>query len=118
VSPPACAALLGGEDTVTVNPITGTALATVDVDLASFDGTADAQKDTVITNGTDEADSVRVRRSGTQTVVGGLGAETEIGSAEPALDTLRIHTLGGNDSVVVGDIWDLITPLVDLGANE
>jgi Ca2+-binding RTX toxin-like protein len=110
--------VLAGEDTITVNPLTGTALGTVDVDLAAAGGAGDAQKDTVITNGTDEADAVRVRRSGTQTVVGGLGAETEIGGGEPALDTLRIQTLGGNDSVVVGDIWDLITPLVDLGANE
>ena len=110
--------VLGGEDTITVNSITGTALGTVDVDLAGFGGGGDAAKDTVITNGTDEADSVRVRRSGTQAVVGGLGAETAVGSDELGLDTLRIQTLGGNDSVVVGDIWDLITPLVDLGANE
>jgi Ca2+-binding RTX toxin-like protein len=110
--------LLGGEDTVTVNPITGTPLATVDVDLLGPGGVGDAQKDTVITNGTDEADAVRVRRSGTQSVVDGLGTATGISGGEPALDTLRIQTLGGNDSVVVGDIWDLITPLVDLGANE
>jgi Ca2+-binding RTX toxin-like protein len=110
--------VLGGADTVTVNPLTGTALGTVHVDLAGPGGTGDATADTVITNGTDEADAVRVRRSGTQSVVDGVGGATEIGGGEPGLDTLRIQTLGGNDSVVVGDIWDLITPLVDLGANE
>ena len=109
--------VLGGADTITVNTTTGTDLATVDVNLDAFGGGGDAAADTVITNGTDAADSVRVRRLGSQAAVGGTGAETRV-SGELGLDTLRIQTLGGNDKVEVGDIWDLITPVVDLGADE
>jgi len=109
--------VLGGADTITVNTTTGTDLATVDVNLGAFGGGGDAAADTVITNGTDAVDSVRVRRLGAQAAVGGTGAETRV-SGELGLDTLRIQTLGGNDKVEVGDIWDLITPVVDLGADE
>jgi Ca2+-binding RTX toxin-like protein len=108
---------LAGADTITVNDTTGTALAVVDADLHAVTGTGDGAPDTVITNGTDAVDSVRVRRLGSQAAVGGIGAETRV-SGELGLDTLRIQTLGGNDKVEVGDIWDLITPVVDLGADE
>ncbi len=50
--------------------------------------------------------------------MGGIGAETRVSSRELGLDTLRIQTLGGNDKVEVLDVWDLITPVVDLGADE
>jgi hypothetical protein len=43
---------------------------------------------------------------------------TRITGGELALDTLRLQTLGDSDSVEVGDVWDLITPVVDLGADE
>lgn len=108
---------LAGADTITVNDTTGTALAVVDANLNAVTDTGDGAQDTVITNGTDAVDSVRVRRLGSQAAVGGIGAETRVGG-ELGLDTLRIQTLGGNDKVEVGDIWDLITPVVDLGADE
>ncbi|HEX5619472.1 MAG TPA: calcium-binding protein [Solirubrobacteraceae bacterium] len=108
---------LAGADTITVNDTTGTALAVVDANLNAVTDTGDGAPDTVITNGTDAVDSVRVRRLGSQAAVGGIGAETRV-SGELGLDTLRIQTLGGNDKVEVGDIWDLITPVVDLGADE
>jgi Ca2+-binding RTX toxin-like protein len=108
---------LAGADTITVNDTTGTALAVVDANLNAVTDTGDGAPDTVITNGTDAVDSVRVRRLGSQAAVGGIGAETRVGG-ELGLDTLRIQTLGGNDKVEVGDIWDLITPVVDLGADE
>ena len=92
-------------------------LAAVDVNLDGSTASGDGAQDTVITNGTDAVDSVRVRRLGSQAAVGGVGAETRV-SGELGLDTLRIQTLGGNDKVEVGDIWDLITPVVDLGADE
>jgi Ca2+-binding RTX toxin-like protein len=108
---------LAGADTITVNDTTGTALAVVDANLNAVTDTGDGSPDTVITNGTDAVDSVRVRRLGSQAAVGGIGAETRVGG-ELGLDSLRIQTLGGNDKVEVGDIWDLITPVVDLGADE
>ena len=110
--------VLGGADTVTANDVAGTDLDAVDVDLKSAAGTGDGQPDTVITSGTDEADSVLVRRSDSLPAVRGVGAETRISGSEVTLDTLRIQTLGGDDQVTVGDIWDLIAPVVDLGADE
>jgi len=60
-----------------------------------------------------------VSRSGQQVVVGGLAAQTRITGGEASLDTLRVQTLGGDDDVTVApDVSDLITPVVDLGADE
>jgi len=109
----------GGTDTVVVNDLAGTALQAVDIDLQASVGGGDGAADTVITNGTEGADTVDVSRSGEQVVVGGLAALTRITGNEATLDTLRVQTLGGDDDVTVApDVSDLITPVVDLGAGE
>ena len=52
-------------------------------------------------------------------LVDGLRAQTRIVGSEPALDTLLLQTLDGNDDVTVApDVSDLIAPVVDLGADE
>jgi hypothetical protein len=72
-----------------------------------------------VVNGTEKRDVVQVTRSGAQVAVAGLAAQTRIVGSEPAGDTLRIQTLGGNDDVSVApDVADLIATLVDLGADE
>ena len=39
--------------------------------------------------------------------------------AEAALDTLRIETLGGDDTATVAlDVIERITPVIDLGADD
>ena len=44
---------------------------------------------------------------------------TRIVGSEPALDTLLVQTLDGNDDVTVApDVADVITPVVDLGGGE
>jgi hypothetical protein len=49
----------------------------------------------------------------------GLAARTNIVGSEPALDTLAVQTLGGNDPVTVApDVSDLIMVVVDLGADQ
>ncbi len=112
-------ATLGGADVVTVNDLTGTAVKTVDVNLAGFDGAGDAAADSVVVNGTDGSDSVQLRRADTQVQVLGLAAQTRVVGGEPANDTLRIQTLGGDDRVTLEDTVDsLITPIVDLGADD
>jgi Ca2+-binding RTX toxin-like protein len=108
----------GGSDTVDVHDLRGTLLNAVDVDLHATPGGGDGAPDTVVATGTDADDVVTVRRSDDQPVVAGLGAETRIAGAEVALDVLRIRTLGGNDQVTVGDVWDVIAPVVDLGPGE
>ena len=70
-------------------------------------------------NGTDGPDSVRVLRAGDQVQVKGLAAQTRIVGGEPLFDTLRVQTLGGDDRVVTSpDVFDLITPIIDLGADD
>ncbi len=112
-------ATLGSADNVSVNDVTGTAVKTVDVNLAGFDGTGDAAADSVTVNGTAGADSVQLRRADTQVQVRGLAAQTRVVGSEPALDTLRIQTLAGDDRVTLEDtVNGLINPIVDLGADD
>jgi hypothetical protein len=49
----------------------------------------------------------------------GLAAQTRIVGSEADVDTLRIETLGGNDSVTLApSVFTLIVPVIDLGADE
>jgi Ca2+-binding RTX toxin-like protein len=110
---------LGGADNITVNDLTGTDLKTANVDLSGFDGTGDSAADTVTANGSARADKVAVTRSGSQVLTTGLAAQTTIDGSEPANDTLRVNTLDGRDTVTVSpDVTELITPVVDLGADQ
>jgi Ca2+-binding RTX toxin-like protein len=110
---------LGGADTITVNDLTGTDLKAATVDLTGFDGNGDSTADAVVANGSARADKVAVTRSGSQVLTTGLAAQTTIVGSEPANDTLRVNTLGGRDTVTVApDVTDLITPVVDLGADQ
>ena len=68
---------------------------------APFDGGGDGAADTVIVNGTDRADRVRVTRIGPQVLTTGLAAQTTIAGSEGVNDTLRINTLDGRDDVTV-----------------
>jgi hypothetical protein len=110
---------LGGTDAITVGDLTGTDLKTANIDLNGFDGSGDSSADTVTANGSDRAEKVAVTRSGSQVLTTGLAAQTTIDGSEPANDTLRVNTLGGRDTVTVSpDVTDLITPVVDLGADQ
>ena len=111
--------LLGGTDQFRTNDLTGTDLRTVDVDLGASTGGGDLVPDTVVTNGSEKPDNVRVTRTGDRAEVQGLSAQTRITGGEGPNDTLRIQTLGGNDRLsIVNDISDLLTPVIDLGADE
>jgi Ca2+-binding RTX toxin-like protein len=115
----AAVSALGGADLITVNSLAGTVVKSVDVDLAGFDGLGDGAADTVVANGTDAAEKVNVVRNGAQVLSTGLGPQLGITGSEPALDLLRVNTLGGDDSVTVApDVSDLIASAVDLGADE
>jgi hypothetical protein len=110
---------VGGADNVTVNDLTGTALKNANVDLNATGGGGDSAADTVVVNGTNRADKVRVTRSGTQVLTTGLAAQTTIDGSEGVNDTLRINTLDGRDSVTVDpDAELLITPVIDLGPGQ
>ena len=110
---------LGGADTIHVGDLSGTDVDSVDVDLDASGGGGDGQADTVITDGTGHRDAVQVTRSGAEVSVAGLAALTRIVGSEAALDTLRVQTLDGNDTVTVApDVADVIMPVVDLGAGQ
>ncbi len=109
---------LGGADTIATSDLAGTALKAVDVDLRGFDGNGDTVPDTVITRGSDRADTVDVSRADPWVVASGLAAQTRILGSERDLDTLRVETLGGDDQVnVAPGVSEVIVPIADLGAD-
>jgi Ca2+-binding RTX toxin-like protein len=105
---------LGGADTVTINDMSGTDFRQADVDL----GGADDAIDTVIVNGTENADHIKVKAHGTRVDVEGLQTETRLNGTE-ASDVLRINALGGDDKVDVHQgVSNLIGVQVELGAGQ
>ena len=95
--------LLGNEQ-VTIGDLTGTDLASVDVDLAAVRGgtTPDNQKDFVTVTGTAGNDTVAVTASGDAVSVDGLAAAVRVTHADPDGDRLDVDTLGGDDHVSIG----------------
>jgi Ca2+-binding RTX toxin-like protein len=105
---------LGGADTVTINDMSGTDFRQADVAL----GGADAAIDTVIVNGTENADHIKVKTHGTRVDVEGLQTETRLTGTETS-DVLRINARGGDEKVDVDPgVSDLIGVQVDLGAGQ
>lgn len=92
---------LGGPDTVTVNDVSGTDLATVNLNLAAAAGSpaGDGQVDSVIVNGTNGNDTITVAGNPTSVAVTGLAARVNITGADATGDLLTINALGGNDVV-------------------
>ncbi|MGF9763680.1 calcium-binding protein [Microvirga sp. 0TCS3.31] len=112
---------LGNTDTLTVNDLTGTDVAQVNVNLAgTLGGTAgDAQPDTVTTNGTNGADIIDVFGAGTSVAVAGLFAGVNITNAEGVNDSLVINGLGGNDDLTATTLPAGVMKLVlDGGAGD
>ena len=94
---------LGGTDAITVNDLTGTGLARVDVDLAATIGgsAGDGQADTITVKGTTGDDTVVADASGSAVDVTGLATVVRITHADPTSDTLVIDTLAGADHVTL-----------------
>jgi hypothetical protein len=95
---------LGGADNAVVNDLSGT-----DVDLANIDlegvlggGAGDGQPDTITVNGSNDPDSVRIRRDGDVVDVAGLVPRVRIAHSEAANDRLTVNGLGGNDRFFLG----------------
>ncbi|WP_422931535.1 beta strand repeat-containing protein [Singulisphaera sp. PoT] len=107
---------LGGADTVTVNDLTGTDLNRLNIDLGSpaGSGLGDGSADTIIVNGTNDADQVTVGGNAGLVAVTGLAATVNITGAEAANDRLVVNTLGGDDVVVASA---LSAPAIALTAD-
>jgi Ca2+-binding RTX toxin-like protein len=94
-------AALGGADLVTVNDLTGTDVASVNVDLAGSLGgiTGDGEADRVVVNGTNGEDAITVNGDAGGVKVSGLAATVGVLHPEVANDRLEINTLDGRDAV-------------------
>jgi hypothetical protein len=103
---------LGGADTVVEHDLTGTDARQFLVDLQGSTGGGDGGADSVLVNGTDGGDHIRVRAEDGSVVVRGLATRTEISGSEPASDQLTVDAQGGVDSVTVGEG---VSALIKLG---
>ncbi len=92
---------LGGADTITVNDLSRTGVANVNIDLAGSPGSGvgDGQADAVIVNGTAGNDTITATGSAGNADVLGLAARVHIAGAEAANDRLIVNALGGDDVV-------------------
>jgi Ca2+-binding RTX toxin-like protein len=92
---------LGGADTVTVNDLTGTDVTTVNADLAGSpgSGTGDGAADNVVVNGSTGPDALNVTGGPAEADATGAGANVHVIGAEPALDTLSVNGLAGDDVI-------------------
>jgi Ca2+-binding RTX toxin-like protein len=110
---------LGSADTVGIGDLTGTDVKSADVDLSGPLGGGDGAADSLVVDGTEKPDVVRVGSAASQVVVSGLAAQVAIAGSEPASDTLLVQTSGGDDDVTVDpSVFGLITAVVDLGPDE
>jgi Ca2+-binding RTX toxin-like protein len=112
---------LGGADTAVLNDLTGTDVTKANIDLAGVlgGGAGDAAADTITVSGTNAPDTIAVAANGGVVDLTGLFTAIGISHSEVANDLLAINTLGGDDSVVIGDgVAALIQTLVDLGGDE
>ena len=109
----------GGADVVTVNNLAGTALKSVKVNLAQFDGNGDAAADTVVVNASDRTEAIAV--SGTQggAIVTGLFTQVELSGGENALDRVAVNAFGGDDVVdATGLTATTVTAVIDGGDGD
>ena len=94
---------VGGADTLTVNDLSGTDVTEVNIDLVAFDGSGDGQADTVIVNGTNRDDTIRIAQNAfhgeIRTSVLGLAAQVNINGAEAGSDRLKVNAGNGDDTV-------------------
>jgi hypothetical protein len=108
---------LGGADLVTVNDLSGTDMAQVDINLASLVGgnAGDAQADAITVNGTASPDTINVTANAGGVEVSGLAAQVRILRSEVANDSLTLNGLGGVDTITTGPG---VTALIALIINQ
>jgi Ca2+-binding RTX toxin-like protein len=101
---------VNGQDSVTVNDLTGTDVVQTNIDLAgAFGGSvADGIADTVTVDGTDGNDNISVTGNGSGADVTGLASAVSVKHADPALDSLTVDTRAGTDNVATNGVAGLI----------
>jgi Ca2+-binding RTX toxin-like protein len=94
----------GGADDIAVHDLAGTDMTQTNVDLSGTpgSGTGDGAADTVTAFGTTGSDHATVSARDGNVIVSGLGAQLQVTGADPALDTVGVSTLGGDDTIDTG----------------
>jgi Ca2+-binding RTX toxin-like protein len=96
---------LGGPDAVVVNDLSATDVVAVDVNLgAGGTGTGDLLADSVVVNGSGAADRIVISSLAGAPRVTGPHTAVRITGADPALDTLAVNGLAGNDTIDASDL--------------
>jgi Ca2+-binding RTX toxin-like protein len=92
---------LGGADMISVGDLSGTAVTTATLDLASTpgSGSGDIQADRVIINGTAGNDTVAITGGTGSLAVLGLPTSVNISALDGTLDSLALNSGGGDDTV-------------------
>jgi Ca2+-binding RTX toxin-like protein len=90
---------LGGADNIVVNDLTGTDLTHIELALRAATGGPDGQADSITVNGTQGADHIAVGGNVGGLQVTGLHTTITIFDEDPALDSLTVNGLGGNDII-------------------
>jgi Ca2+-binding RTX toxin-like protein len=110
----------GGSDTVTVNDLTGTDVTGADVNLSGDPGGAvgDEAADSVVVNGTDAADAVKLAAAKPDGVtVTGLHALVRVLGSDGPTDGLTVNALGGDDTVDASGLADGVIGLTIIGGS-
>jgi Ca2+-binding RTX toxin-like protein len=84
---------LGGNDILTVNDLSGTGVAEVNLNLAG------GGSKSVVVNGTAGNDAIAVRGDAAGVAVSGLAAKVNVTGAHAATDRLTVNALAGDDAV-------------------
>jgi Ca2+-binding RTX toxin-like protein len=92
----------GGADTFTVNDLRGTNVTQLNIDFGGQDGASDS----LVVNGTNGSDNIRVDGVRGAVSVAGLGVPLNITGADvlSGEDQLTINALGGNDQVLASHL--------------
>jgi uncharacterized protein YxjI len=112
---------LGGDDTLTVDDLTGTRVRTVRNDLADVPDSVnpDSGKDTTTVNATDGNDAIVAKGSAGEARVTGLTAKVDIDHAAVADDQLVINAKRGEDTVnASGLAADALRLTTDAGPDK
>jgi hypothetical protein len=105
---------LNGQDSVTVNDLTGTDVVQTNIDLAgALGGTvSDGIVDSVVVNATNGNDNIAINGNGSGADVTGLATAISVRHADTT-DTLSVNTLAGTDNVATSGVAGVIQVLVD-----
>src|SRR5262249_26044198 len=96
----------GAADQITVNDLSRTDVAPVNIDLAGApdSGVGDGQPDTIIVNATTGDDAISIVGDASATDVLGLATQIHIVGAEAANDRLIVDALAGDDAVTASEL--------------